>query len=670
MATMSEILNRNKSEVATPEVKASIGTIDEILSRQDTRTAEDISAEQQERLEALPELTGILAGQDKTKAASLAPVLLTTTNPQEFGQILESSFPDIGITQTPEGEFIAVNNKTGAAASINKPGLSKTDILQAVGIGTAFFPAGKLAAGASSIPKAMATGGLGAAATQAPIEVAQAVSGGEFDPADIAISGSLGVGAEVLLPAAGAVKQAITPARKATTETGIPIAKEAVKGLEEATGESVGLFKGQQTQVPTDLLEQRLLTQITGSTKKATEALKKQNEEVFNATTKLIDSIGGENALSSGAANFKTASQKALDNAKQIRKEKASPFYKEAFKEGADVNLMPISDVIENSLSQFPKGGKISSVVTKAANLIDNAKNLKQLHGAKLEIDSLINGQGEAALDNTAKRELVEIQKTLLNQMDEASPLYSQARETFKNATPEYKSVADSVLGKVSRIKDDNLKQVARTIFDAQEVNPEMIKNTKALISEADPNAWNDILRVELQRRIGGMSELITDNPQMVSNTPAQLKRALFGNPAQRKVLMSGMNANQRANFRYLEDVLGLAATGRQAGSPTAPFEAIKDKLRGTSLVIKDFVFSPMKTIAARGEESIVDRNAAALAEAAFNPAWADELAKIRTRSQNTSATARALTQLLDEVSMSLNRTNEEQIGLEEEQKQ
>ena len=648
--------NQVASSQVTP--KESISIEEPMPWEQDYSSANVFNTEQelQASINSLPELSGILNDEDPRISAAITPALLTATNPEEFGKILNSAFPHIGIIQTPEGEFLAYNQKNQRYASINKPGLSKADVIQGAAAVTEFFPAGKYASGGLNLFGKVAKGAVGAGLTQSANESLQALSGGDVNPEDVALASGFGAAAETIMPALSAAKQAILPSK------GIDVsaARESIKGLERATGETVGLTKPQQTMQPDKLLEQRFLSQLTGSAKIASDRLKLQNKEVFNATTKLIDNIGGEEALTVGAKNFRTASQKAIDNAKTIRREKASPLYKEAFDVGADVDILPIKSIITEKLSSFPDGGKIARSIVNAEKLIDGSKNLKQFHGAKLEIDALINGQGESALDNTAKAALRDIQESLLAQMDLASPQYYAAREAFKLASPDVDTVANSVLGKVARINDDNLKQVSRAIFDAQEVNPKVVADAKKLIQEADPAAWDDLLRVELQRRIGAMTDLITDNPDAVANTPAQIKRALFGNPAQRKVLLSSMSAEQRSNFRYLEDVLGRAASGRAQGSPTAGFQAVKDKLKGGAVAIKEFMFSPAKSTSEAGTESMVNRNAATLAEAVFNPMWADDFARIRIMNPNTPATAKAMTQLLREISKSKYQENVE----------
>jgi hypothetical protein len=129
----------------------------------------------------LPEIGqgGLLFGEDKVKAASITPALLTATNPEEMGKILTNNFTNIGVTSDKKGNLFARNNTTGASVVLNKPGVSQIDIMQGLGIAAAFTPAGRVA-GALKV-------GAAAGATSAGIEALQALSGGEFDASQVAI---------------------------------------------------------------------------------------------------------------------------------------------------------------------------------------------------------------------------------------------------------------------------------------------------------------------------------------------------------------------------------------------------------------------------------------------------------------------------------------------------
>lgn len=148
--------------------------------------AESIDRGETDATRDLPELStgGLLAGEDQAKVAAIAPVLLTTPEPQEIAQILSATFPSVGIQYDEKGNIIAGNNKTGAKVVINKPGLTPIDLMQMIGVGAAYTPAGR----AATVPAAIGR----AALTETGIQGAQKLAGGEFDAEDVALSGAVG----------------------------------------------------------------------------------------------------------------------------------------------------------------------------------------------------------------------------------------------------------------------------------------------------------------------------------------------------------------------------------------------------------------------------------------------------------------------------------------------
>lgn len=163
----------------------------------------------------LPEIgsSGILAGLDipTGQAAALSAAISTMTNPEEIAQTLKAASPDIGIQYDEKGNILAFNNKTGAQAVINKPGVSALDIWQAATAMAAFAPAGRAATavGGGALRQAAALG-VGSAATQAAIEAGQQAAGGEFNTEDVALSGALGAAAPLV---AGGIGKAVDVGR-------------------------------------------------------------------------------------------------------------------------------------------------------------------------------------------------------------------------------------------------------------------------------------------------------------------------------------------------------------------------------------------------------------------------------------------------------------------------
>lgn len=634
----------------------------------------DISPFPEERgetraVQELPELGsgGLLSGEDIARAATITPALLATTNTQEIADILTTSFPNIGISQDPGGNLLATNNKTGAQVVLNQPGLSKLDILQGIGIASAFTPAARVAAIPASLAAKAVVGGVTAGATQTGIEAIQTALGGELDESEIAISSVLGGAAELVVPAIQAIRQARISRSVGAADQEIADVAETVRTATQAAEETgVPLFKAQQTGIPSELERQSFITQLPAGTQTATKALKSQNQAASDAVESLLTEIAPDDAIVVAAGKIRTASQNAIENVKRIRSEKASPLFTEAFTQKPDVDIAPVKELIKRISDDFPEGGEIAKSLARVSKLIADKKgtkpSLKVLQGAKLEIDQMLNKVGQDSLGNTTKRQLVDIKNSLLAQMDAASPTFRQARQVFEQASPPVSQLQESIIGKIADLDDTRLKTISRTIFDPAETNVQVIKNAKRIISDVDSDAWNSILRAELERRIGSVRVNLVEAGATIENVPGQLGRAIFGNTKQRNVLFNAVDGDIKKNLLFLETALKRASIGRPGGSQTAAREEIKRELRGgVGSSIRDFIRRPIDVTVGAGEDLVFNRRVRTLADVMFDPRWTPQLSKIRRLGTTSPAAGRAMAQLLKQATPESTQTTQQE---------
>jgi len=650
----------------------------------------------------LPELGsgGLLAGEDTATIAKIAPLLLVTTDPNEIADIVESNFENIKRTTTGKDGIVLLNNReTGAQVVINKPGISKIDILQGLGLMTAFSgPAalgraalGRGAFGLSGLKAAGLAGGVGAGGQQGAIEIIQQQLGGEINEEEIALAGTLGFAAEAVVPAIRALRD-----RRAAKQLGVEVgevaeaverigpAREAIEGLRQATGVNVGLFKAQQTQQPSTLIKQRLLPQLNASSRKAVDELERQNKDVFDATMNLINQVAPERVAETGAKRFRKAAQDSIASAVKARSDAVRPLYKDAFEEagrdGLNVDLKPVTNFVKQELDSLVsddpaakalksflgrlKGTKTKGIpagkilgaggeeLTPAIKGEVKPLSLEQLQSAKRTTDAIIDQSGGIALNSAqknAKRLLSQAEKLYVDQIGKVSPKFKVANEEFARLSAPVKELEDSILGTTANIKDVNLKDITSKIFNPTETNPTVIKKAKQIIQNVDPGAWDDILRVEFQRRVGGMAgRAETEAIELSGNTPGQLRRAIFGSDPKRNVLLAGMNPTQKKNFLWLESVLKRAESGRAQGSPTAGFLKAMEDIKGVFSTIRDTIFSPLKTIQGVGEGALFDRNASKFADVLFNPKWEPKLRELRTANPTTEKAGKIFREIFE----------------------
>ena len=573
----------------------------------------------------------------------------------EVGDILQSQFPGTKITPDEKGDLVATF-PSGNNFAINKSGFSGQDLVKLIGSVAAFTPAAAAAAIPATLAKKVALGSLASAGTQAAIEAGQEAIGGDFDKSEVAIAGGLGGAAELVVPAIQGIRQV-----RQTGELGASareleqVAPSIAAADEAASATGVSLFQAQKTLVPSQLEKQSFIASLPAGTLKASKELKAQNKEAGQAVDDFLALIAPPESVVTGAEKFRSAAQRAISRAKEIRAEKSSPLFKEAFDEGLSLDTSGIVASLKTTLDDFPEQGEVARTLSKVSQMLapkeaGTLQSLRQLQNIKVEIDQMINKVGEGSLGNTTKANLVQVKSQLLDNMDQVSPIFKQARETFVRNSAPIGALEDSIIGKIASIKDVDLKSISSKMFNPAESNPDVVAKAKAIITDIDPDAWNQLVRVELERRLGSIKP---NEGETLQNIPGQLYRAIFGNDKQSKVLYQALNPEQSKNLKYIQTVLGRARIGRPGGSQTAAREEIKKDLSGGAIKsIREFISSPIKTFTGIGDGAAFNSRVSALAETMYNPKWSPKMKAIRKLSPESPASARAMAQLLDDINL------------------
>jgi hypothetical protein len=131
-----------------------------------------------------------------------------------------------------------------------------------------------------------------------------------------------------------------------------------------------------------------------------------------------------------------TAQKQAADTARQSA---AGPLYRQAIEQGADPQAaQALQPQIANLMERLPKSGMHGTVLDKAKELarlngdvMDDANSIKGLHWVKLAVDDLLSSGKQTGLGKEMTRGLIQFKDDLLTVMDDLSPAYGQARQTF-----------------------------------------------------------------------------------------------------------------------------------------------------------------------------------------------------------------------------------------------
>jgi hypothetical protein len=388
---------RQRAPAGQPEEKDILGKVGEFFTGSDRQTRATVG---------LPEIGegGLLFGEDKVKAASITPALLTATDPQEMGRILKANFPNVGIVRDEKGNFIAANNKTGAKVVLNKPGFSRLDVLQGLGIASLFAPTGKLV-GATRVA-------VGAGATSAGVEALQALSGGDFDASQVAIdtvtAGVLEKAFEVAKATGRGIRDVLRNDAKVDPDQilksfepqgffigqfgrkspGEPVSKtvqkatqadltpDALDKIRRAKEVDVQLTKAQATgDFGASEAEQTLLKSISPEGAEARRFADLQQEQLKEAAKRFADRFGGSARLTEATGELADITtrdkgaqiQDALKQVQDLTRKEISGLYKEAAEtagEAIPLDNKSLVDISDNVIVNRP----ITPEVEKSIN--------------------------------------------------------------------------------------------------------------------------------------------------------------------------------------------------------------------------------------------------------------------------------------------------------------
>lgn len=618
---------------------------------------------------ALPELAsarGITSGSfinDLQTAAGL----MFASNDEAKKDIIKSNFPGTEIKSDAKGNEI-ITFPDGRQAVLNKPGFSFQDALGLVGDIAAFFGPAKLAGLGKSLATRVGIGAAAEAGTEAALQKGVQALGSEQPVSALDVTaagltagvGEIGgaavqalrrrgarkaLGTEIATDGAGGPPPAVPPAASAAPPMEpekrfvAGLLGEVEKGEELTKKTGIPLFRAQKTMDPTDIDRQSYVSLLSGGSRVAVEALKNQNKKSYDAVVDFLATVAPERQVAGAAVRARSAAQMVTEAQKELRQEAAGKFYKEAFKDKSRYNPEKTLGLISEKTSDAGTGSalensmkRISRFLTPkgTAQEIAEGLTLQQLHEVKRSVDDMI-GKTIRKGENKLAGDLLDVKKSLLTELQGFSPAYDQGRRQFAAQSPAVEALENSLIGRVASLKDTQLKNVTSSLFDPADVGTSVpnVKTAKKAIQQVDPGAWNDVVRLELEKRLGTAQGSLETIGETTRNAPGILKRALFGSKKKRDILYAALDGEQKKNMRYLEDALDRASKGRPGGSPTATRLRFEKEIAGTGGKIAG-LFKPLTAASKAAQEFNFDKNAFALAQVMFDPKWRPDMRKLR----------------------------------------
>lgn len=420
-----------------------------------------------------------------------------------------------------------------------------------------------------------------------------------------------------------------------------------------------------------------LLGDLAESSDLIQEALKTQNIQIQNAVPRFLNTLAEDADPFYVGGEIRQAARDAIKGLKGKRAAASKPWYEKAFaNEDIAVDVEPVINYIDTEL-QTAKGS-IRNELLRAKKIIEDPDlpqktvleggeevlsydtSLKGLHGSKMEFDDIIKNARQTGMGNTVKRNYVKIKDILLEQMDTASPDYAQARLIHAINSPMVESAEKGAMGALANMKDTNIAGAATQLLASKNTSPEQIVRMRRLIQRYESGyktnvqgmipeeggIWNSALRDFIRFRFENLKE---SQVSEISNIGGALRKAVFGNERQRKILKAAMSPSQYRNLTDFMEILkrtGLTYT-KESTTATRQMElrAFQRELGADALqAVTSPTTAPKRLLADRIDELRFGRGARQMAERILHPSAGEQLKRIKRLSPRGEELARAIT--------------------------
>jgi hypothetical protein len=425
----------------------------------------------------------------------------------------------------------------------------------------------------------------------------------------------------------------------------------------KAQREGIPLTAGESTGLPSLLDMERQLRDKPETADMFGDMFDKRvSDYIPTALDRYKTQLSPKGTMAEQTTAVRTGAKSVINKAQGERTGAASPYYKRAFESGATLDPAPLVANLDARLTTAK--GEMQSALSTARGYIATGKPLSiaEAHDAKLAIDALIEGRGDKSISKATKRELVSLQKDLVQSMGAASPDYEAGRAAFESLSPRVRELADGVVGSLAKNREgiDTLAN-ARWVFDPARSTPEAVAQTRQAFEGAGQgDAWNALVRSYIDDSFA-RSNIVNASGEK-GNVPGKFFKSMFGDQRSRDILRSATDPGFYNRFKDFMDVMEAAAKSKPAGSRTATDIGQDPKMPDTISGVANFTgkaLSPSTyaNLPDRIAQGIVEMRSPEarrkLAAALLDPEASKQLAKLRMLSPKSRKAMEITTQFL-----------------------
>lgn len=373
----------------------------------------------------------------------------------------------------------------------------------------------------------MAKGGASAGIASAPLVYDES---GNATPLEKTVTGGLvggmlaptvGAGAKAVGAGYGALKKSITPQKSAVDALMGDISNPAKTLARKEAGDRLGLnlSPAEASRSPMAARAQADL----GYTREGAQTLERQEILRMQQEKQMLDSLMKDISPSGevASADVRSAAKTAIKDKEKDLSATSKQLYDEALylNPGESKAILdPNNPVVSGKMLRNVTPGAMETVRQDKliADALSNVKKdkvfkkdldgvpehtVKYLDYTKKYLDDKIGVAMRKGQKNKV-RLLQDSKEKLVDAIDAEIPQYKEARMTFGPGAQAIQKLRETGVGKIAKMKDDKIKNIASVIFDRKQTDPTVMAELRDEISAKDPNAWRRILRNEMENRM------------------------------------------------------------------------------------------------------------------------------------------------------------------------
>lgn len=344
--------------------------------------------------------------------------------------------------------------------------------------------------------------------------------------------------------------------------------KAAMANLEaKAQQFDIPLTPAESSNLPSLKARQKALGNLSQSADDMADFYTQRGEKISGAVGKFLDDVSPTDSAEVAGKQIKGAAEKVYQEAIDTRRNWAKPIYEKVVKPENRIPSRKFKPIADDKYT----AAIIEKV--KADPLLGMEKlpnnSMPVLDATYKHFSDLIEVAKRSG-ENNRVRLLTQKQEALRSMMDDAFPDYANARMAFEAGSRPIEALDDSIVSVIKELPGAKFQTAAKRLFDPQQSGPNAVRQARALLEKADPDAWQSVKRSWLQQQweTAGREFVSTGSP--VVNQGPKFRALLLGDEPKRRMMKEALSPQEWRTLNDLADVLEAAGRVKPVGSDTA----------------------------------------------------------------------------------------------------